>query len=380
MMVQHPRLDIQVAYCSLQGAERGIDPEFGVQVKWDVPLLEGYPWIQIPNKSPWPGLGRFLGLINPGLWKLVSNGGYDAVVVYTGYAYASFWITLAAAKLHRVPMLFGTDAQGLAPLGGEKWKVTVKRFVWPRLFRLAAVVIVPSSRGVAMMRSLGIPDYRLVLTPNVVDNDWWTKQAGKVERGEVRRGWGVPGDAPVILFCAKLQPWKRPLDVLNAFARADVAGSHLVFAGDGPLRSELESRAKSLGLEGRIHFLGFTNQSGLPAVYRGSDLLVLPSEYEPFGLVVNEAMLCGCPAIVSDRVGAGGDLISAGQTGYIFPCGDVENLAALLREVLSDRVRLRRMSEAARRRMETWSPHENVEGQVLAIERSLALYRLRKSS
>jgi glycosyltransferase involved in cell wall biosynthesis len=223
------------------------------------------------------------------------------------------------------------------------------------------------------MRSLGIPNDRLVLTPYVVDNDWWINQAEKVDRGEVRRAWGVPEEAAVILFCAKLQPWKRPLDVLNAFAHADVTGSHLVFAGEGPLRAELESRATLLGLNGRTHFLGFTNQSNLPAVYCGSDLLVLPSEYEPFGVVVNEAMLCGCPAIVSDRVGAGCDLISAGQNGHIFPCGNVENLAALLREVLSDRERLRRMGEMARHRMETWSPHENIKGQVQAIERSLAL-------
>ena len=100
-MAQHPKLDIQVAYCSLQGAEPGLDPDFGVEVKWDVPLLEGYPWVKVDNKSPWPGSGRFWGLFNPGLWKLVSAGGYDAVVVFTGYKCASFWITLVAAKLHR---------------------------------------------------------------------------------------------------------------------------------------------------------------------------------------------------------------------------------------------------------------------------------------
>jgi glycosyltransferase involved in cell wall biosynthesis len=372
-MACHPRLDIQVAYCSLQGAEPGIDPEFGVQVKWDVVLLDGYPWIKVDNKSPRPGLGRFWGLFNPGLWKLVSKGGFDAVVVFTGYAYASFWIILAAAKLHRVPMLFGTDAHGLVPLDGKKWKVSVKRFVWPRLFGLASVVIVPSTRGVELMRSLGIPEKRLVLTPYVVDNAWWIKKAEEVDREKVRRDWGVPQDAAVVLFCAKLQPWKRPLDLLNAFAQASVPGSHLVFAGDGPMRAEVEARAKALGIDGVTHFLGFTNQSSLPAVYCGSDLMVLPSDYDAFGVVVNEAMLCRCPVIVSDRVGAGRDLISEGQTGHIFPCGDVEKLAALLQEALSDPGCLARMRDAARQRMATWSPKQNIEGQVLAIERSVAL-------
>ena len=147
-MAQHPRLDIHVAYCSLQGADPRFDREFGRNVQWDVPLLDGYPWMHVPNPSPWRGSGGFLGLINPGLWKLTSAGRYDAVVLYTGYACASFWITLAAAKLHGIPLLFGTDAHGLAPLDGKRWKAAVKRFVWPRLFRLASVVIVPGDPGV----------------------------------------------------------------------------------------------------------------------------------------------------------------------------------------------------------------------------------------
>jgi len=312
-------------------------------------------------------------LVNPGLWKLVSRGGYDAMVIYTGYAYLSFWIALAAAKIHGKRLIFGTDAHELVPRDGKRWKAILKRILWPRFFSLADIVIVPSSRGVKMMRSLGIPEGRVVLTPYVVDNDWWISQAEKADRGEIRRTWGVPENSPVALFCAKLQPWKRPLDLMNAFAHADVAGSHLAFAGEGPLRRELESKAISLGIAERVHFLGFANQSRLPEVYRASDLLVLPSDYEPFGVVVNEAMLCGCPAIVSDRVGAGEDLVLTGQNGYTFPCGDVDALAVLLREVLSDRERMRRMGEAARHRMETWSPHENIEKHVQVIERTLVL-------
>ena len=373
LMAREPRLDIQVAYCSLQGAEPGHDRDFGVEVKWDVPLLEGYPWVQVPNKSPRPGVERYFGLFNPGIWKLVKTGGYDAIISYAGYTQASFWIALAAARFYRKPFLFGTDATTLAPSDGRNWKLRIKRWIWPRLFGLASVVIVPSTRGVELMRSLGISADRLALTPYVVDNDWWAQQAEQVDRDQVRQAWGVPGGALVILYSAKLQPWKRPLDLLNAFALAEVAGSHLVFAGDGSLRAELDARAKSLGLNERVHFLGFTNQSHLPAVYRGADLMVLPSDYEPFGVVVNEAMLCGCPVIVSDQVGAGGDLISAGQNGYIFPCGNVDKLAALLREALSDRERLKRMGMAARQRMKTWSPRESIRAIVQAVERGVQL-------
>lgn len=372
-MAQHPKLDIEVAYCSLQGAEQARDSEFGVEFKWDIPLLEGYPWVKIDNKSPWPGLGRFFGLINPGLWQLIASGGYDVVVIYTGYMYLSFWIALVAAKFHRRVLIFGTDGHEVGSKEGKRWKTKVKRVFWPRLFGLADVVLIASSRGAAMMQALGISSERVALTPSVVDNDWWIKEAEKVDRAAVRIGWGVPPEGSVVLFSGKLQPWKCPSDILRAFAQANVPNAHLVCAGDGPLRRELESQAASLGVADRVHFLGFLNQSQLPAVYRASDVLVLASSYETFGLVVNEAMLCRCPAIVSDRVGASDDLVLPGRTGHTFPWGDVNTLAALLRELLPDGERLRRMGEAARNRMETWSPRESIEGIVEAFEKGVCL-------
>jgi glycosyltransferase involved in cell wall biosynthesis len=110
------------------------------------------------------------------------------------------------------------------------------------------------------------------------------------------------------------------------------------------------------------------NQSQLPAVYRAADLLVLPSHYEPFGLVINEAMVCGCPVVVSDRVGAKFDLVRPGENGYVYPAGDVEQLAAVLREILTDREKRARMGAAARQRMESWSPREYVESMVRAVQ------------
>jgi glycosyltransferase involved in cell wall biosynthesis len=115
------------------------------------------------------------------------------------------------------------------------------------------------------------------------------------------------------------------------------------------------------------------NQSLLPGIYSASDLLVLPSEYEPFGVVVNEAMLCGCPVVVSDRVGAGADLVWPGDNGLIVRCGDIDALAAALNELLRDQDRLRRMGKQATERMAAWSPRENIEGQIRAIEQALLL-------
>jgi glycosyltransferase involved in cell wall biosynthesis len=156
-----------------------------------------------------------------------------------------------------------------------------------------------------------------------------------------------------------------------------VEGSYLVFAGDGPLRTDLEAEAHTLGIAHSVRFLGFMNQSNLPAVYRSSDVLVLPSEYEAFGLVVNEAMLCGCPVIVSDRVGARFDLVREGETGFIFPVANVDALTLLLYENLTTRSRLNQMASAAQEQMKGWSPEKNVEGLIEAILRAV---RLREGS
>jgi len=376
LMAQHPQLDFHVAYCSLRGAEAGHDPEFGRSVKWDIPLLDGYFWTHVPNRGS--GSESFFGLYNPGLWKLIREGHFDAVLCYTGYLRATFWISYFAAKLSHTAFLFGADTITLSPLDGRKWKRPLKRLLWPALFRLADQVVVPSSGTRDLMLSLGIAEKRITLTPYVVDNNWWLAQSARVDRESIRASWGATKSDVVTLFCAKLQPWKRPRDLLNAFSKATPSNALLVFAGEGPLRTSLELEAVKLGIADRVRFLGFVNQTQLPAIYTAADLMVLPSAYDAFGVVVNEAMLCGCAVVASDHVGAARDLIAHGQTGFVYQCGDIDALARILAQALGDRHALQEMGRAARHRLESWSPRDNVEGTVQAI--ATAVLRLQPST
>ena len=364
-MAAEPELDLHVAYCSLRGAEAGYDPEFGATVHWDMPLLEGYQWTHVPNRGS--GSETFFGLCNTSVWKLIRDGNFDAVLCFTGYRCATFWIAWLAAKLSRTAFLFGTDAVTLSPRDGRSWKVGPKKLFWPWLFRLADQVIVPSSGSRDLMLSLRVPADHITVTPYSVDNDWWLDQSSKVDRQAVRSAWGVsPADA-VVLFCAKLQPWKRPLDVLRAFAKADIAKARLVFAGEGPLRAQLQTEAASLGIADRVRFLGFVNQTQLPAIYTAADLMVLSSEYDAFAVVVNEAMCCGCPVIASDKVGAARDLVAPVAPEFVYPCADVPALSNVLRSALSDRSRLASLAAAASERIAQWSPKQNIAGTIEAI-------------
>jgi glycosyltransferase involved in cell wall biosynthesis len=375
MMAQHPQLDILVAFCSMQGAERALDTGFGVEVAWDIPLLDGYPWLYVPNRMQAHTSG-FFRLLNPDLAYLIHARNFDAVIIYTGYTVASFWIAMVAARACGLAVLFGTDAQTLEARDRKVWKRRVKSWLWPPLFRLADATIVPSSGGVALMQALAVPPERIFLTPYVVDNAWWLQQAAQVNRADVRAAWGIPGNDVVVLFCAKLQTWKRPQDVLCAFAQANVAHSWLVYAGDGPMYAELQQLAQDLNIADRVRFLGFVNQSHLPAVYVASDVLVFSSEYEPFGVVVNEMMLCGHPVIASDKIGARVDLIEPRRTGFIYSCGDVAMLAGILSDLLPDRERLRHMGAMAHAHIQQqWSPEQNVAATVAAVEQAVAFKR-----
>ena len=375
-MASEPQLELRVAYCSQRGAEMAVDPDFQTSVKWDVPLLDGYAWTEIPNKGS--GAESFFGLNNPGLAKLIREGRFDAVLCFVGYVRASFWIARRAAKASRTAFLFGTDAHSLAPRDGKTWKMWLKKVLWPFLFRQADQVIVPSTGTLEMVKSLGIPAERITLTPYSVDNEWWKSQSAKVNRDAARADLGAAPEQPIILFCAKLQPWKRPMDLLQAFAEADLAASVLVFAGAGQQRAELEAQALKLGLQARVKFLGFVNQSQLPALYSAADVMVLPSSYEPFAVVVNEAMCCGCPVIVSDQVGAARDLVAPVRPEFVFPAGNVTTLAQTLRAAFANRDQLRETGMRGFAYVETHSPQRLIAATVDAVRKAVKVVQREK--
>jgi hypothetical protein len=188
-MSKHPQVDFLVAYCSLQGAQPALDTGFGREIVWDIPLLDGYPWLYAPNRSPRSKKGGFLEYVNPELAYLIYSRRFDAVIISTSYLFASFWIAMVTTKLCGAALLMVTDAHNLQSQSRKLWKQGLKTLLWPFFFRLADAVIVPSSGGLALMQSVGIPVGRVFLAPYVVNNDWWIEQARQVKRSEIRAAW-----------------------------------------------------------------------------------------------------------------------------------------------------------------------------------------------
>jgi glycosyltransferase involved in cell wall biosynthesis len=159
------------------------------------------------------------------------------------------------------------------------------------------------------------------------------------------------------------------MDAIRAVEQAIASGSkvHLVMVGDGPLRAECESYAKSRNLP--VTFAGFFNQKAMPSAYAASDILVMTSvRDETWGLVVNEAMAAGIPAIVSDKVGCAPDLVLPGKTGSVYSAGDHGALASIIADYAGDRARARTEGAAANARVQQYSLDAAVTNTITAAE------------
>jgi glycosyltransferase involved in cell wall biosynthesis len=202
---------------------------------------------------------------------------------------------------------------------------------------------------------LGVAEDRIFPTPYCVDNERFASSADAWRRDPGRDAllprFGLAPDRPTFLFSGKFVDKKRPTDIIQAVRRLVDAGSanlQVLMVGDGPLREQLQRQAEGLP----VHFTGFLNQAEITSAYAAADCLVLPSDHgETWGLVVNEAMACGLPALVSSQVGSAIDLISPGVTGDTYPCGDVAALASLMARYSADPGHLEEMGQAAQVRV-----------------------------
>jgi glycosyltransferase involved in cell wall biosynthesis len=206
-----------------------------------------------------------------------------------------------------------------------------------------------------------IPHFR---APYSVDDARFraASDAARSMRTERLTSLGLDPRRPTAIFSGKLTPRKRPLDAVQAIERRG-GELNLLMLGDGPLREEVGRFEAQLP----VRCLGFVNQADIPGWYAAGDVLVLPSESEPWGLVVNEGMACGLVPVVTDAVGCAPDLVQG--VGEIVPVGNIDELAGALVRASQDAFARREM---IRRRLECYTVTETARGYERA---ALALHR-----
>jgi len=330
------RCELHVYFAHRQTPQAQAAAGFGVVFEWDVDLLSGYEHTYLPNEARQPDTGAFWGCDTPAIAGEIEVGGFDAFLVM-GWHLKCFWQAIRACQKHGIPVMVRGDSQLGTP---RSWlKQMVKASLYPWVIRQFDACLYVGQRNREYLEHYGAKAARLFFAPHCVDTQAFASAAAGTVRAAVRAGWGLGLDDRAVLFAGKLVGRKRPADLVRAVAQLHSPGERavLVWAGDGPERQALQVLGESLRVP--MVFLGFCNQSQLPGVYRAADVLALPSEgSETWGLVVNEAMACGTPCVVSDACGCAPDMIVPGESGAVFEMGEVKGLAMALKEVLNARL------------------------------------------
>jgi glycosyltransferase involved in cell wall biosynthesis len=221
----------------------------------------------------------------------------------------------------------------------------------------------------------------VVVAPQAVDVERFGAPVSEAGRAAARERAGAAGGELLVLFAGRLVREKGIETLLDAWRLAGLgapgrggdpgpaagSGARLALAGSGPLADVVRRRAADARL------LGHVDPACLPALYAAADVLVLPSIptasfLEPWGLVVNEAMLQRTPVVASDAVGAAaGGLVRDGRNGFVVPAGDAEALAARLRALAGSSELRAAMGVAARDDAEALTPAAWARGMASAL-------------
>jgi glycosyltransferase involved in cell wall biosynthesis len=277
------------------------------------------------------------------------------VVLLEGWGDPRMLLAMGLANLAGVPYIVASDTH--EPSGGRRGPIrrVIRAVAIRPLVRRAAVLFPGGTPQARYVRELvGGDRQALVLAHMTVDTDGFERAAREItreDRNEIRSSWGCVGTDVAALFVGRLVDEKGVMLLVRALERLPDASIRLVAFGAGPLRSELRRIADRLP----IHLAGIAGKEVLAAAYASADVFVLPSRFEPWGLVVNEAMASGLPCVVSDAVGCREDLVTPGETALVFPSGDAEALAEAVGRLAGDAPMRRRIGVAAQTRMQDWS-------------------------
>jgi glycosyltransferase involved in cell wall biosynthesis len=358
-VAERPELDLTVVYAARTIARR----TWTIEPHHKAVFLDG---ISIP------GAYRLLLHDYPltrGVWRELSRA-QPAVVVVSGWSTFAAQAAFAWCLTRRVPYLLFVESHDL--LRRATWKRIIRHAVVPPFFRHAAGVLVVGALSRASGLAYGVDPDRVHLFANTVDVESWGEQADLLaaQRPDLRRRLGIEDDDVVVLSVARLVEEKRPDALVRAVAAAADPRLVLMVVGEGPERAALEALARSLDV--RLLLPGDLPWDEVVETYVAADLFALLSARETWGVVVNEALACGLPLVLSDRVGAAADLLRDGENGVLVPDGDVAVAAQALRRLAGDRAARLHAGVKSRELARDWGFGPSIEsfvGAVLGIAR-----------
>jgi glycosyltransferase involved in cell wall biosynthesis len=280
-------------------------------------------------------------------------GGYDSITSI---------LALILTKILRIDTILWYESTRESENLNNRFLKKVKRALIGSFGKYA----VPGEQAKDNLISLGVAPEKIFMAPNVVNNAYFAQevQVYKPEKIKLKQELGLPEQ--VILFVGQLVERKGVLTLLKAYQKLDTDRVGLLIVGDGPLRSQYESYCLEQELH-HVRFVGFHDIDSIPQYFAISDVFVLPSKREVWGLVVNEAMASGLPVLCSHNVGCSSNLIHEGINGYTFDPNNSLELAGLLTVMLSDPTQLEAMGEASMAIINQYTIEASVRGIVEAL-------------
>jgi glycosyltransferase involved in cell wall biosynthesis len=309
-------------------------------------------------------LGKFNVLINRQVCSTLNRIRPDAVLC-GGYSYLTSWQAAYWARTHRVPLLLWSESTAL----DKRQRHRPVEFLKAQFLHMCRAFIVPGRSSYKYLQDFGIPDQRIFTAPNAVDITLFSTSVNDARRNQmqVRARCSLP--LRYFLYVGRLVKTKGVFELLEAYAQIDTkirAKVGLVFVGDGEDRAELTERASRI-VSGTIQFTGFVHREGLSDFYALADALIFPTHSDTWGLVVNEAMSCGAPVIVTSVAGCVADLVQDGWNGFVISPQDRTQLAAAMARLASDSELRTEMGSRSRSRIEAYSPEAWAAGLVHAV-------------
>jgi glycosyltransferase involved in cell wall biosynthesis len=334
---------VKVFYTYEQSSAGGIfDTGFGKDIKWDIPLLDGYEYEFIRNTARNPGLERFFGIVNPGLIGKIEAWQPDVLLVI-GWNYYSHLQVMR--HFHgRTPIYFRGDSVLLHERVG--WRKMARRLFLTWVYRHVDYVFYVGVNNKSYFLRHGVGSSKLIFSPQAIDVERFAQpdELYKCQAEEWKRQLGIPAGNLTVLFAGKMIKVKNPSFVIDLAKACRDLPLSFVLVGDGGLKEEMKTLAADIP---NVYFVDFQNQSVMPSIYRIGDVFIMPSLSETWGMGINEAMACGIPVMASDQVGCAADLVLENKTGITFQLDEMEKCVYFLHRLLDHPAHLAEMSNCA---------------------------------
>ncbi len=274
--------------------------------------------------------------VTPGIHRELDRSRPD-VVVANGWSTFASQAAMAWSRRHNVPYLLIVETHDATPRA--TWRRVVRAPIVSRVVRGAWGVFATGTLSRSSLVKAGARPDRVGLFANTIDVAAWAERADGLtdRRSDLRAALGVSERDVLVLTVARLVPEKGLDTLIRAAATLGDRRLVVALAGDGPERERLCALAQSLDV--RLIAVGDVAWERIIETYVAADVFALLSQWEPWGVVVNEAAASGLPLVLSDRVGAAPDLLRDGENGALVAAGDVGAAAAALGRFLDPAAR-----------------------------------------